>query len=540
MEKAESLLQQKQPHRLCKLSHGEPCSVCVKKRQFEPMIEEARKKLDEAQQAYDRVIQEDRQLSLDMNRLHNPTILRMPVEVSSAIFQLCIPPVTINSSAKDLRKHRRVILALGGVCSGWRDITLSTQQLWTTISLCLTSRFARSNLSRWKDFLTRSGQLALSIYLYEMPEEHATEGLISEVADALKLHWHRLKNLRINVSIQHLYLFQDISNASEPHPLEALQLRCCDEENDFDEFLLDLNFEPASLALQRVPLDWLSIKWSSLVDVDITRIFIDDCSRLLKQTPLLERCRFSEILGALTDTPPSIPVVLPRLEDLELTVPTSTNEGEGNDYARRVAALFGHFTFPALRTLRLNLKEPLPCSSLISLFRRSSCNLRILRIINTVIDTTTLIHFLQEIPSLEELFIDPSNSDYSLDVFLSALAQPSMAVYQSNPQSTGPPRILPNLRSLGHLAQYRGSIPWHVIPPIFGIGFITALQRGPEWRPLHSFKLFLLSQPSERWDIDFNVVSSLLAVREVGFNLQILNLATGQDVLMPSAQSSLR
>ncbi|PPQ66987.1 hypothetical protein CVT26_009948 [Gymnopilus dilepis] len=465
-----------------------------------------------------------------MNRTHNPTILRVPVEVASTIFQLCVLPISIESPLEDFLEHRQGVLALGAVCRGWRRIALSSHQLWTTISLSLTSRFTRSHAPRWNEFLARSGQLRLSIYIYEVPTKRfarsSTQKVVHALVEAIKVHSHRLKNVRIDASVQRLSLFDKIANVSSP--LEALQLRCPDEEHPYQDLdiSINLNFRPKKLILYRVPFDLLSIKWNGIVEVDVTWIFIEECSTLLKQVPLLKHCRFAEILGSIVWDPPSNALVLPHLDYLDFDMPTT--DGERVD-PLCLDILFNTFTFPALQTLHLNLaRESLPFDTLRTLLQRSTCTLRTLRIANTILETEKLIHLLQGIPSLETLTFDPDkhSSAYSPKMFFRA--------FSKRTTSQDVTRFLPNLCFLQYRARSPQMVPWKHVAPIFGP--ITEIRQGIRLRPLQKLQISLVEQrnPSlSRFTIDMTILPSLLDLLQAGIDLQVINEETGENVLRP-------
>ncbi|KAJ6504582.1 hypothetical protein C8R47DRAFT_151596 [Mycena vitilis] len=65
-------------------------------------------------------------------------ILSLPVEITSQIFVHCLP-----DSARDV-SPLDAPLVLGRVCSVWRNIALSTPQLWTSWSLSIDGDYSSS------------------------------------------------------------------------------------------------------------------------------------------------------------------------------------------------------------------------------------------------------------------------------------------------------------------------------------------------------------------------------------------------------------
>ncbi|PPQ97355.1 hypothetical protein CVT26_006589 [Gymnopilus dilepis] len=81
------------------------------------------------------------------NENHDPIILRLPPELASRIFELCIPRFI--DDLVDVR------YALISVCQGWRRIALSTPRIWAQRDVQLTS-YGRPDPQMLKEWLERS------------------------------------------------------------------------------------------------------------------------------------------------------------------------------------------------------------------------------------------------------------------------------------------------------------------------------------------------------------------------------------------------
>ncbi|KAF7352455.1 F-box domain-containing protein [Mycena venus] len=60
-------------------------------------------------------------------------VLTLPIEITQEIFTQCLPSTAASFSIKKLRSHPLMILLR--VCRAWRDIALSTPELWSTLCI---------------------------------------------------------------------------------------------------------------------------------------------------------------------------------------------------------------------------------------------------------------------------------------------------------------------------------------------------------------------------------------------------------------------
>ncbi|KZP02265.1 hypothetical protein FIBSPDRAFT_808865, partial [Athelia psychrophila] len=91
--------------------------------------------------------------------LLNP-ISRLPAEVLSHIFQLC---VVVSWTDPDIRRDghyyadRKTPMAISSVSRPWRDVALSTPRLWSEFSLVLRPKDAKQHIALASMWLSRSG-----------------------------------------------------------------------------------------------------------------------------------------------------------------------------------------------------------------------------------------------------------------------------------------------------------------------------------------------------------------------------------------------
>src|SRR5882672_9516402 len=87
-------------------------------------------------------------------------IRRLPPEVLSEIFL----HYNDENNISDLQLNTAPLL-LGGVCSRWRTIALSTPRLWTSFALTIQPKYLKSDVMLAKTWLARAGTCPLTIRL---------------------------------------------------------------------------------------------------------------------------------------------------------------------------------------------------------------------------------------------------------------------------------------------------------------------------------------------------------------------------------------
>ncbi|PPQ66995.1 hypothetical protein CVT26_009956 [Gymnopilus dilepis] len=437
------------------------------------------------------------------------------------MFEHCIPDSDWIPFAK---QAIRAALALSSVCRGWRNIAISTPQLWTTLAICLGTPRLLDHLGTIHDWLGRSKALPLTIYLDDSEDEYLEEDRepletediyheISQVADVLKLHSGRWESLSIFVPGQFLGAF---GSTQEVSPVfRSLSLMTTDPtipDNIADFRLAD--FKPRSVTLNSVCSDFLGIDWSALTQIYLSDLSIGSYLRLLQLAPSLQECRLtsfeftSEDHGQIaSDT-----ITHSLLQELVFTFRDDS----------LVCIILDHVAFPALQKLRL-AGSRLPMDALSSFFTRSSCQLTELHIFACCLDDHLLLHLLAQLPSLVELDIYPNFDDsYSPDllfVWLSRIERPSGADHGLEEGTAVRHTFLPNLRTFKYTANPRIPFPWISFSDVFGP---QRAWGNPLYRPLQSIHLTFPPQSSRPTaKMDKEVLPLLLAIKEAGIDLQI-------------------
>ncbi|KAF8891610.1 hypothetical protein CPB84DRAFT_1374354 [Gymnopilus junonius] len=271
-------------HKPCQATSGDGlCVPCEKAKKIELRIAEAQALLSD-------LLEEHRQVRTEMNQAHNPVVLQVPLEITSAIFRLTMPSMAIFDKdlfiSKDWKKSYADHLVLGSVCRGWRDRAWATPHLWTCILAQL------NNPSEWqvsfiRDCLARSGGLPLSVNVYETYNN--VPGLLSTADTLINLlndHSHRWDTLALSISGSLISKFRGTCTSSDSTVVHSLVLRSLDSTG---EFAMDsVTPKPSQVNLYGRLLKSISIEWENVTKVDINMIEIDECVNLLKSAPQLQ------------------------------------------------------------------------------------------------------------------------------------------------------------------------------------------------------------------------------------------------------------
>jgi len=124
---------------------------------------------------------------------------RLPPEIMSDIFGLCIPLMTHDYwPGLDFQLGISTPLTLSSVCRLWRSITHSTPALWTSFRIYLPFKVPQ-RIQQAQQWLSRSGQLPLSIKVRPHPSGSGDlfNPLVDEMINLINNYSHRWESLDI-------------------------------------------------------------------------------------------------------------------------------------------------------------------------------------------------------------------------------------------------------------------------------------------------------------------------------------------------------
>ncbi|KAF8956454.1 hypothetical protein BDZ97DRAFT_2079854 [Flammula alnicola] len=260
---------------LCsKISNLNPCDPCRRLAELDIQIIKARETVREMQR-------EAQRLKSDMNCSHDHLIHRLPPEISSNIFQLCV-------SREPSVDARYTQVALSSVCQKWRQIAHTTPQLWTTVFLLLTQRNALSVPSWAQEWIDRSGQLPLSIGLFVKREGNRDYYINRDVIAVINKCSSRWRDLTYQGPPSSLtYLVGDSQGASQ---LQTLKLHISRYERASQFKLGDFRPTPTTLEISEVDLKSVIIEWNNITHVQAGGFTIDECWELFRIAPQMTHC----------------------------------------------------------------------------------------------------------------------------------------------------------------------------------------------------------------------------------------------------------
>lgn len=336
-------------------------------------------------------------------------VRRLPGEVLSEIFLACVDEnLLIRECLSDSLNMRRTPWILTVVCSRWRDVALSFQRLWSTITLQLDKK-------RDKDpdavfllnlHLERSGSHPLRIGLQILD----TDTVVPEEFEHLILLLLP-SSPRWNCAVFHLPLslfhsFPPITSSLAA--LQALSIRILDldlAEGELD--LMSAFFAPNLRTLKCFNVDFPSeytlprgiirYEWNSAHGPFFASRHLD----VLRQTPNLEEVTLDCSMASIGDSGDA-PLCLPKLRRLYVETYDQPYNLGGPCHNK----LFRDIVVPALEDLRIDLWDKhAQTKCIFSLLDRSRCPLKTLTLDVAFLTGGELIQILELVPTLTTLDI---------------------------------------------------------------------------------------------------------------------------------------
>ncbi|KAJ7745761.1 hypothetical protein B0H16DRAFT_1462759 [Mycena metata] len=362
-------------------------------------------------------------------------ILTLPVDVTTEIFLRCLPPPPKTPRVSDAP------LLLVRICRQWRDIAISTPELWASLAFTVSEPntellAARDHLiERW---LARSGQYPLSIRVLESPRPLRSDNAVTgakSVDSCLRLlleHSAQWRHVEIEVDLPGMKRALEAVKSHTPFDFPQLEYWRIGVDNyeseDSGQFRVGAapQLRSIHLTLGVAPLDFrgTGIPWSQLTNLTGHSFDPAECVLILRLCPALVRGRFALCSDI---APPSQPILLhPSLEFLDL----SHLNGRWRNLNIGFQVLDA-ITLPGLISLTLDCVGN--GQSIVSLLTRSSCRLHGLALSCDFYDYQALFGCFLVVPELRRLRIFAAGSSTWTGIFT---------------RLTGNSEMLPNLQSL--------------------------------------------------------------------------------------------
>ena len=457
-------------------------------------------------------------LKRKINQLYSPIVRKLSPDVTSTIFEFCLPDFTDHQLSPYTDEDTSIPLSLGTICSYWRDIAWSTPSLWSSLVVCITrERDSDIVTGMAQEWLTRSGQLPLSIHIYSETKNETLSALI----DTINQYSTRWFDLDLHMPLHCYQLF----HATENHAPILKSIRFFSSTNATTANATNLKFQLTCPRLDRAsfsyfPVQGTDIQWDNLIHLTLHSISTTDSFLILRQTTRLVFCKISGSCPRYRG---------PRIEALVLT---SLRSLQLNTRALDSKNFLNNLIAPQLEELSLpNYYNP-SRGIITSFLRRSACSLRYFSMILSISPPyfEGFIRLVQSMPSLETLSIisitdiDLENTtpeDYDPGNILRLVAE--ILASQSNQG------FLLNLKTLeytGKLCLRSGN---------YGDQYTLPPADNAVHGPLHVLKLDL--RPATR--IPKNMISYLSSLVERGVTVNVLSdsddiLSNSEDVSQSS------
>ncbi|CAA7262906.1 unnamed protein product [Cyclocybe aegerita] len=478
--------------------------ACLKLRELEFKISKTRLLLA-------RLAQESYSLKYGINCVHDPVTSRLPPEVISHIFVLCVPePIDIPITFED--KGPSAPLLIGAVCKRWHEIAWSTPDLWTTLYFYLDLNTLPQQQKQLEQWLVRSGELPLSIHL-GIKRRVGTISAFYPFIDIVNQQSYRWKGLY--VYLPHILVSRLQVHNMTRSVLENLWVFPAagggPELGDSSDGLLKGTtvHSPKIIYIGAIHFGLINIKWNNATSVQLSQISLSECLHLFSSAPSLIDCSLHSLTeDSLHIAVPSTSTILHQLRHLEIE-DSSWSISE---------ALVDRLLLPALDVLEV---DACSAESLRSLFIRSNCPIRTLAISETDVGDGLLVQVCQTIPSLEYLHILGECGFF--DKIFHHLGTPSLI-----PEDGGQ-TFLPKLREI-QVSGIRG-YNWASIPKIFG--FRPVSEEGKRHALNVSFNVCFRGEDEY---IDEAVIPDILKIVAQGVNLTITDGDTSFDLITMSQE----
>ncbi|KAJ7644463.1 hypothetical protein FB45DRAFT_999506 [Roridomyces roridus] len=302
-------------------------------------------------------------------------VLQLPNEITSEIFTRYVE----DKDSKDSSPLR-----LLEICRSWREVAISTCQLWTHIR-------SVQLLAYW---LPRAGGIPLDVKLVlrDTPETLAALQMLCQYSsqwERVELRWAGNGPLPTVFSgpFPNLKKFTLTAKMTLP-PLLADAPHLQELELGYGSLASEWNSTPSLMHITRLNLTFETEK----------------CFQLLAQAPNVEDLCIATPYGVANpepDTPPTTSLILPRVHTLRFAVPSASQ-------------ILEYLTLPALENLSIALGDSGewdPTPDLVQLLERSGCTLRKLNLQLIDAHQDSLDSFIELVPLQATRDLTLSNPD---------------------------------------------------------------------------------------------------------------------------------
>ena len=233
-------------------------------------------------------------LKRKINQHHSPIVRKLPPDVTSTIFEFCLPDFADHQLSFYTEEDIIIPLSLGAICGYWRDIAWSTPSLWSSLVVRVKRKHDPHIVSCIaQEWLARSGQLPLSIRVLSESHGHKTVSALAHIINQYSNRWSDLDLYIPDYSYRRFH-------ATDNHApiLKSIQLHC----SAHSILKMKKSFQLTCPRLERAsfssfPMEGTNIQWDNLAHLTLYSTSIIDSLLILRKTP---RLVFLKVSGFLT------------------------------------------------------------------------------------------------------------------------------------------------------------------------------------------------------------------------------------------------
>ncbi|PPR06402.1 hypothetical protein CVT26_004848 [Gymnopilus dilepis] len=426
----------------------------------------------------------------------------LPVDIASLVFE---DYIHCDSSPVNPHPH----LTLGKICRRWRQIAWSTPRLWSQLFIYHRHASSQTDFELAREWLERSGSLPLVIEFSSFCRDNSctcTWGTAvpkcKRMLEVLIQYSDRWQSLTLILPSPSLEGFTLSRPASMLHHL-SLDAMWYDHAGGFEDphYVRTSLFSSCSPRIVKMRFLNVDLDWTSVVDLTLDSVDIEDVLPVFRTAPNLSRCTLTNmsLYGPnISNLRKEGPMICPLLEVLNISF----------EDADVPSIFFTAVTLPALKQLSYGGHDIiLSMDDLTSFLAQSSCALKSL--------------------TLEESDFEQSDNDLiNLAPFLSSLKD--LHIYSGAYYSYLPPTFYHFLADPGRIPvplpcletfSWEGftPYPWETLPGLIE-PIVDNDDQGSYRRPLKSVKITCLMD-----DVSYipkEVLQRLLRYSEVKSNMQ--------------------
>lgn len=479
----------KNPAILSSSGSSSKCRICFELKLLDGNIVDA-------QYALLRAVDQRRSYFEELNR-HSDPIQRLPIELATSIFTLCLPyppSLDIFDVSQGIRERcafQPTPFRLGSICRYWRRVVWSTPCLWNTLWLHVSGSTAMARNEMLAEWLGRTSQLPLYICMFLLDAQSDDDFTqleldtpawiaISSMVDTLDSYTARMKVLDLCLPGLHISRFghsktiPSFTAATTNNILEKLSIDCSGSfpTDDFSGFRVGGQVpSPICISFGLVDYSQVDIQWENVTVVKVSSVIAWEVLDILKLTPRIQQL-ISCIVGE-DEVSDSYGQVTPPF--LNILAITSTF----GDWT-----LLNTLTCPALEEFSYVLNSE-TSASISNFFKRSACVLNSLAL--GVWEASYLIQVLRGMPSLTHLELLGCGIP---DEFSKCFGETAYIEQKQLAGNSQDELFLPHLRSLFCTTANR-SFPWFSIPSMIPQSPSTAADITMVHRPLSRVEVLL-------------------------------------------------